>query len=519
MNAQDPALFDADEFVARQERKSLLRFIVCGSVDHGKSTLIGRMLYEAGVVFADQLAVLDHESRRYGTQGGERDFALLLDGLAAEREQKITIDIAYRFFATTRRRFIVADAPGHEQYTRNMATGASTADLALLLVSAADGLTHQSRRHARIVSTLGVRHIVVAINKMDAVAWSELRFAAIAAEFRTLAQDLGVGDVTFIPLAARDGDNIAFRSLRMRWYRGPCLLEYLNNVEIAPRPRAPAFRMPVQWVNRPDSKFRGYSGLIVSGELFPGMSVRVLPSGHWTKIARIVAADGDLAHAVAGQAVTVTLTDEVDVSRGDLLADADTPVAVIDRLGVRLIAIGAEALVPGRPYFLKLATATVKAWIDSGLQVIDLKTNRYQAAEHLVTNDIGAAVITLDRPLAVDRYADCRETGSFILIDPETCDTVGMGIVETMQPAETRGLARAGTRLSKLVCATETHARSVAKAISWRATGSLDTFVIAAVITGSSTLAGGVALAEILTKTALYYVHERAWALIPWGRR
>jgi len=246
------------------------------------------------------------------------------------------------------------------------------------------------------------------------------------------------------------------------------------------------------------------------------MPVRVLPSGHWTKIARIVAADGDLAHAVAGQAVTVTLSDEIDVSRGDLLAAADAPVAVIDRLGVRLIAIGAEALIPGRPYFLKLAT--VKARIESGLQVIDLKTNRYHAAEHLVTNDIGAAVITLDRPLAVDRYADCRETGSFILIDPETCDTVGMGIVE-MILAEARGLARADTRLSKLICATETHARSVAKAISWRATGSLDTFVIAAVITGSSTVAGGVALAEILTKTALYYAHERAWALIPWGRR
>src|SRR5215470_10405583 len=272
----DHTVFDADEVVARHGRKSLLRFVVCGSVDHGKSTPIGRLLYEAGLVLSDQLQALSRDGLGGGKE--ELDFSLLLDGLAAEREQKITIDVAYRFFATESRKYIVADAPGHEQYTRNMATGASTADLALLLVSAADGLTRQTRRHARIVSTLGVRHIVVAINKMDAVAWSELRFAAIAAEFRTLAQDIGVDHVTFIPLAARDGDNIAFRSLRMRWYRGPCLLDYLDNVEIAPRPRSTALRMPVQWVNRPDSRFRGYSGLIVTGKLFPGMPVRVLPS-------------------------------------------------------------------------------------------------------------------------------------------------------------------------------------------------------------------------------------------------
>jgi sulfate adenylyltransferase large subunit len=519
MNVQQPALFDAGEFVARQDRKSLLRFIVCGSVDHGKSTLIGRLLFEAGLVFADQLEALDHDSRRYGTQDGERDFALLLDGLAAEREQKITIDVAYRFFATARRRFIVADAPGHEQYTRNMATGASTADLALLMVSAADGLTRQTWRHARIVSMLGVRHFVVAINKMDAVAWSESRFGTIAAEFRAFAQELGIDHITFIPLAARDGDNIAFRSLRMRWYQGPCLLEYLDNVEIAPRPQASVLRMPVQWVNRPDSRFRGYCGLIAGGELFPGMPVRVLPPGQHTHIARIVTQDGDLARAVAGQAVTVTLSDEIDVSRGDVLASADAPAVVTDRLGVSLVVTGAEALVPGRPYLFKLGTATVKARIEPGLQVIDLETSRYRGAEHLAENDIGFATITLDRLLAVDRYADCRETGSFILIDPESCDTVGMGIVETVQPIETRGLGSTSRKLSVLIRATETHARSVAKAISWRATGSLDTFVIAAVITGSATLAGGVALAEILTKTALYYMHERVWALIPWGRR
>jgi sulfate adenylyltransferase large subunit len=510
----DAALFDADESVALQERKSLLRFIVCGSVDHGKSTLIGRLLYESGLVLADQLEALDHESRRYGTQGEERDFALLLDGLAAEREQKITIDVAYRFFTTARRKFIVADAPGHEQYTRNMATGASTADLALLLVSAADGLTRQTRRHALIVSTLGVRHFVVVINKMDLVGWSQSRFTAIETEFRNFARDLQVDNIVFVPLAARDGDNITSRSQRMPWYRGPSLLEYLEMVEVVPV-RASAFRMPVQWVNRPDSRFRGYCGLIASGAVCPGMPVQVLPSGQRTHVARVVTMDGDLACGRASQAVTLTLSDEIDASRGDLLVSADAPAPVTDRLGARLVAIGTEALVPGHAYLLKLAAATVKARIEPGLQVIDLETHRYRAAGNLAVNDIGTAIITLDRPLAFDRYADCQETGSFILIDPESCDTVGLGIVETIEPGSTRN----GMRLFDLIRASETHGRSVTKAISWRATGSLDTFVVAAVITRSLTLAGGVALAEILTKTVLYYLHERVWALIAWGRR
>jgi sulfate adenylyltransferase large subunit len=513
----DPALFDADEFVARQECKSLLRFIVCGSVDHGKSTLIGRLLYESGLVLSDQLEALDHESRRYGTQGKERDFALLLDGLAAEREQKITIDVGYRFFTTARRKFIVADAPGHEQYTRNMATGASTADLALLLVSAADGLTRQTRRHALIVSMLGVRHFVVVINKMDLVGWSEARFAEIESEFQAFARDLQIDSIVFVPLAARDGDNITSRSQRMPWYQGASLLEYLESVEVAPV-RASAFRMPVQYVNRPDSWFRGYCGLIASGDVYPGMPIRILPSGQRTHVARIVTMDGDLAHGLASQAVTLTLSDEIDASRGDVLVGADDPAPVTDRLGARLVAIGTEALVPGRTYLLKLAAATVKARIDPGLQVINLETHRYRAAGNLAVNDIGTAVVTLDRPLAVDRYSDCRETGSFILIDPESCDTIGMGIVETIQLAEACGSGRNVTRLSELIRATDTHARSLAKAISWRATGSLDTFFIAAVITRSLTMAGGVALAEVLTKTALYYGHERVWALIQWGR-
>jgi sulfate adenylyltransferase large subunit len=322
--------------VAHHEHKGLLRFIVCGSVDHGKSTLIGRLLHESGLVLADQLEALDHESRRYGTQGEERDFALLLDGLAAEREQNITIDVAYRFFATPRRKFIVADAPGPEQYTRNMATGASTADLALLLVSAAEGLTRQTRRHALIVTMLGVRHLLVAINKMDLVGWSQSHFDSLATEFRRFARDLQIDHIGFVPLAARDGDNLASRSQRMRWYRGPSLLEYLETVDVVPG-RASAFRMPVQCVNRPTSQFRGYCGLIATGDVCPGMPVRVLPSDQCTRVARIVTADGELAHAVAGRSVTLTLSDEIDASRGDVLAAADTPIAVADRLAARLV--------------------------------------------------------------------------------------------------------------------------------------------------------------------------------------
>jgi sulfate adenylyltransferase large subunit len=509
----DRILFDCNAFLARD--KGLLRCVVCGSVDHGKSTLIGRLLYESGLVFADQLEALDQESRRHGTQGDERDFALLLDGLAAEREQNITIDVAYRFFTTARRKFIVMDVPGHEQYTRNMATGASTADLALILVSAPDGMTRQTRRHALILSMLGVRHFVVVINKMDLVGWSESRFASLEAELRTFTQNLQVDDLVAIPVGAAAGDNIACRSERMPWYPGPSLLEYLETVVVAPVAGS-AFRLPVQWVNRPDALFRGYSGLIAAGGVWPGMPVQVLPSGRCTHVARIVTADGDLAHAVAGQAVTLTLSDEIDVSRGDVLAAADT-ASVSDRLFTRLVAIGTEPLVPGRRYLLKLAAATVSARLEPGLWVIDLDTHDYRAAPHLAVNDIGRAMITVDRPIAADRYADCRETGSFILIDRESCDTVGMGIIETMGARKNQALK--GKRLSDLIHAAETHARSVAKAISWRATGSLDTFIIAALVTGSSTLAGGVALAEVLTKTILYYVHERVWALIPWGRR
>jgi sulfate adenylyltransferase large subunit len=517
MNMQpDHALFDADDAVAQHERKSLLRFIVCGSVDHGKSTLIGRLLYESGLVLSDQLEALGREASKTGGQGKELDFSLLLDGLAAEREQKITIDVAYRFFATARRKYIVADAPGHEQYTRNMATGASTADLALLLVSATDGLTRQTRRHAVIVSTLGIRRFVIAVNKMDLVAWSQERFASLQAEFRPFLQELGAEEVVFIPLSARSGDNLVHPSEHMPWYEGLSLLDHLDTVEVEPVHRTAGFRMPVQYVNRPDSTFRGYCGLVTSGEIRPGTSVQVLPSGRRTCVARIVTADGDLTHAFAGQAVTLTLSDEVDVSRGDILSDSVSPPLVTDGFDARLVWTGPDALASGRPYLMKLATATATATIEPPVSVVDLENNQSAAAACLSANDIGTATIKLDRLVAVDRYADGRDTGSFILVDPETCDTVALGTIES---AKSPHATATKPNLLELVRSAESRGRSAVKAVTWRATGSLDTFMLTALITRNLHIASGVALAEVVTKTILYYVHERAWTLISWGRR
>jgi sulfate adenylyltransferase large subunit len=431
MTAQPkPGDFVLDAFLHQQDQKSLLRFVACGSVDHGKSTLIGRLLYESKLVFDDQLDALKSDSRKYGTQGKDLDFALLLDGLAAEREQKITIDVAYRFFTTERRKFIVADAPGHEQYTRNMATGASTADLALILVNAQAGLTRQTKRHSLIVSTLGVRHLVVAVNKMDLVGWSQEAFAAIEAEYRRFAAELNVREIVCIPMSARDGDNVVARSQRMDWYRGPTLLEHLEQVEPATSPRGQPFRMPVQLVNRPSADFRGYSGLIANGDAYVGMPVRIMPSERLSSIDRIVTFDGDVERAAAGQSVTITLGDEVDASRGDVLADAAAPPAVTDRLAARVVWMGKETLAPGRRYLLKLGTCTATATVEPDLRVLDLDTRASVAAERLSVNDIGDCVLHLDRLVAVDPYTESRETGSFILIDRESFDTVGMGFVE-----------------------------------------------------------------------------------------
>jgi len=511
--------FSLDDFVARHESKNLLRFIVCGSVDHGKSTLIGRLLYESKLLFDDQLDALAKASRRHGTQGDNLDLALILDGLAAEREQKITIDVAYRFFTTERRKFIVADAPGHEQYTRNMATGASTADLALLVVSAESGLTAQTKRHLMIVSALGVRHIVIAVNKMDLVGWSQSTFAMLEAEFGTFTKDLDFDRVAFVPVAASGGDNVVSRSDHMEWYRCPTLLDHLEQVPISPKSRSTAFRMPVQWVNRPDPDFRGYSGTIAGGELHPDMPVQILPSGQWACVERILTANGDLDHAVAGQAVTLTLAGEIDVSRGDVIAEIGAPALVTNRLAARLVWLGEEPLTPGRPYLLKLSACTTTATLEHGLRVFDLDTRKSTVADCLPINGIGTGILGLDRAIAVDCYADNKETGGFILIDPESYDTVGLGTVQEVLQADRHRPVRLSTVIADLIRSTESHARSIVKAASWRITGSLDTFIIAALITGRPKVAGAVALSEVLTKTALYYFHERIWILIRWGKR
>jgi sulfate adenylyltransferase large subunit len=524
MNAQ-AQVADAEfaTLLQRQAGTRLLRFIACGSVDHGKSTLIGRLLYETRQLFEDQLDALAKDSRKFGTQGGDLDFALLLDGLAAEREQKITIDVAYRFFATARRKFIVIDAPGHEQYTANMATGASVADLALILVSADEGLTRQTKRHAVVLSMLGVRNIVLAINKMDRVGWSEVVFRGMEAQFRDFAAALGIDAVVSIPLAAKSGDNIAARSAHMPWYDGPPLVEYLEDVEPVRSAGRQPFRMPIQWVSRPDSDFRGYSGLIARGEVQAGMPVKILPSGRVTRISRIATFDGDLKSAAVGRSVTLTFADEIDASRGDIVVGIEAEPAMTDRIAARLFWINSEALRPERHYLLKLATTTVTATIESDMSVFDLDARMLVPGNALAQNEIGLATLKLDRPIAVDRYADCRDTGSFILIDPETYDTVGMGCVEDTGSAvhsESAGATKvAGALGGRLARWTETHSRSLAKAVSWRATGSVDTFLVAFLITGSPKLAGSVAVTEILTKILIYYFHERLWACIPWGKR
>ena len=518
---------DESEFAAllqQQESKSLLRFIACGSVDHGKSTLLGRLLFESQQVFDDQLDVLVTDSRKFGTLGADLDFSLLLDGLAAEREQNITIDIAHRFFTTARRKFIVIDAPGHEEYTANMATGASLADLAVVLVAADEGLTQQTKRHLAILSMLGLRDVVLAVNKMDRVGWSNEPFRAIEEPFRELAKDLGIPHVLCIPLAAKSGDNVIARSSNMPWYQGPALLEYLETIE-PDRAQVRSFRMPVQWVNRPDSDFRGYSGLIVSGEARVGMTVEIHPSGRTSRIERIVTFDGDLASAEAGRSVALTLADEIDASRGDVIADAGQPPVVAARVDARVLWMKDPPLNESRSYLIKLGTRTETVRVEKVLGVIDLDTRRLAETRSIAQNEIGVCTLSFDRPIAFDRYADCKETGSFILIDPESCDTVGMGCVEGVSSRRPRSWLKAwlpkrtNAVKSKLTRWTETHSRSLAKAVSWRATGSLDTFVVAFVITGNAKIAGSVALTEVLTKILIYYGHERVWALVPWGKR
>jgi bifunctional enzyme CysN/CysC len=409
--------------------RDLLRFLTCGSVDDGKSTLIGRLLYDCALVPDDQLAALERESRRFGTTGGDLDFSLLLDGLEDERQQKITIDIAYRFFATQRRAFIVADAPGHEQFTRNMATGASTADLAILLVDARKGIVQQTRRHAFICSLLGIRHLVLAVNKMDLIGFDERVFAEIAAAFSAFAAGLGDLAIHAIPISARFGDNVGERSAHMPWHRGPSLVEHLETVEIAQDAALRPFRFPVQWVNRPDAEFRGFSGTIVSGTVRPGDPVLVAGSGRVSRVEEIVTFDGNPTRSEAGDAVTLTLCDEIDIARGDVLAAPAEPPEYVDQFAAHVIWMSEDPLVPGRSYLLKIGARTVPATVTALKHRIDVDSLAHLADKTLALNEIGFCNLATAVPVAFDPYAVNRDTGAFILIDRFTNETAGAGMI------------------------------------------------------------------------------------------
>ena len=425
--APAPAVADIDAYLDAQRHKSLLRFITCGSVDDGKSTLIGRLLYESKLIFDDQLAALERDSKRVGTRGEEVDYALLLDGLQAEREQGITIDVAYRFFSTDRRKFIVADTPGHEQYTRNMVTGASTATLAIILVDARKGVLPQTRRHSHLVSLLGIRRIVLAVNKMDLVDYRQDVFSRIDADYRTFAARIGLSDITAIPLSAVRGDNLLAPGGNTPWYDGPMLMEHLETVPVDDDPLARPFRLPVQWVNRPHQDFRGYAGTIVSGAVRPGDRIRVLPSGRESTVARIVTADGDLPQAVAEQAVTLTLVDEIDVSRGDVIAAASDPVPVAGQFEATVVWMDEAPMLRGRSYLLKIGTTTVMATVAPLKYKLDIDTQEHLAAERLELNEIGVCELELDRAIPFEPYSVSRDLGGFILIDRLTNNTVGAG--------------------------------------------------------------------------------------------
>jgi len=440
MNEQPPSSFetealvaeDIDAYLEQHQHKGLLRFITCGSVDDGKSTLIGRLLYDSKMIFEDQLAALESDSRKHGTQGQEIDFALLVDGLAAEREQGITIDVAYRFFTTPRRKFIVADTPGHEQYTRNMVTGASTADLAVILVDARKGVLRQTRRHSYLVHLLGIRHVVLAVNKMDLADYDEAVFQQIVADYEAFAKEMGIERFTAIPISGFKGDNITTApSPNTPWYNSLSLIEYLETVELtSTEAQDRSFRMPVQWVNRPNHEFRGFSGLIANGSLRPGDIVRIVPAGRTSTIKRIAMFDGDLDEAVAGQSVTLVLADEVDCSRGDVIAAADDPPQASDQFSATFVWMDEQAMKPGRGYWLKLGTQTVTASVQPPKYEIDVNSLEHLAAKTLEINSIGVAEFSTDRPIVFEPYARSRELGGFVLIDKFTNATVAAGMIE-----------------------------------------------------------------------------------------
>ena len=418
------------EYLEEQRGKETLRFITCGSVDDGKSTLIGRLLYESKCIFDDQLKALETESKRYGTQGEKIDFALLVDGLEAEREQGITIDVAYRFFSTDRRRYIVADTPGHEQYTRNMATGASTAQMAVLLIDSRKGILPQTRRHHRIVTMMGIRHIVLAVNKMDLMGFEQSVFDRIEADYREFAKDANLTTLQAIPLAAVSGDNVLKRSENTPWYKGPTLFDHMDTVTVREVATRAAFRMPVQWVSRPNLNYRGFCGRIAEGSVKTGDAVRVLPSGKTTTVKSIDFFEDQLPEAEAGASITLTLNDEVDVSRGDLIVTTDHPPEVADQFQVKLLWLSEEPLVPGRSYWLKVHAKEVSATVMEIKHREDINTGSHLAAKVLNLNEIAVVTISTTHPVAFEPYTVNRTLGGFVFIDKLSCATVGAGMIE-----------------------------------------------------------------------------------------
>jgi bifunctional enzyme CysN/CysC len=421
---------DIDAYLEVHQHKTMLRFITCGSVDDGKSTLIGRLLYDSKMIFEDQLAALEADSKKVGTQGQEIDFALLVDGLAAEREQGITIDVAYRFFATEKRKFIVADTPGHEQYTRNMVTGASTADLAVILIDARKGVLTQTRRHSYLVKLIGIKNVVLAVNKMDLVGYDQTIYDSIVADYTAFATSIGITNFTAMPISGFKGDNITANSENMPWYHGPALLRHLETVEVdATSDQAKPFRMPVQWVNRPNLDFRGFAGLIATGTIAQGDQIRVLPSGKTSHISRIVTLDGDLPQAVAGQSVTLCFADEIDCSRGQLITAAGAPTEVSDQFETAIVWMDEAEMLPGRPYWLKIGTQTVSATVGQPKYQVNVNTMEHLAAKTLDLNAIGVCNVTTDRAIPFEAYGDNHDLGGFILIDKMTNATVAAGMI------------------------------------------------------------------------------------------
>jgi sulfate adenylyltransferase subunit 1 len=433
-------------YLKSHEEKTMLRFITCGSVDDGKSTLIGRLLWDSKMVFEDQLASLEADSKKVGTQGGAIDYALLLDGLQAEREQGITIDVAYRYFSTDKRKFIVADTPGHEQYTRNMITGASTAQVAIILIDARKGLLTQTRRHSYLVSLVGIKHIVLAVNKMDLIDFDQQQFEAIKNDYEQFAASLGFGEITAIPLSALGGDNMIEPSANTPWYTGPTLMNYLENVPVDGDSRAEPFRMPVQWVNRPHLDFRGFCGTIAAGTIRPGDELRVAASGQTSRVARIVTMNGDLPEAIAGQAVTLTLEDEIDVSRGDMLSAPDAPPNYARHPEANLVWMHDQSLQPGQIYLVKTATAVTPGRVTAVQYAVDVNTLEQKQVRTLGLNEIGVVRMELDRPISFDPYRQNRQTGSVILIDRFTNATVAAGMIIAAAPMEPQSVQSAELR-------------------------------------------------------------------------